>query len=112
MGLLSKASLADELPQAIRQVRQQRTYVAQTIRQALSLAGEVGADRLHSQEHLSPRELEVIRLLASGMTVGEIAAHLHRSKQTVSAQKVSAMRKLGLVNDAALFIYVQEHGLA
>jgi two-component system capsular synthesis response regulator RcsB len=54
----------------------------------------------------------VIRLLAGGMTVGEIAAHLHRSKQTVSAQKVSAMRKLGLVNDAALFIYVQEHGLA
>ncbi|MDP9031627.1 MAG: DNA-binding response regulator, partial [Pseudomonadota bacterium] len=29
-----------------------------------------------------------------------------------SAQKVSAMRKLGLSNDAALFIYVQEHGLA
>ena len=112
MGLLSKASLADELPQAIRQVRQQRPYVAQTIRQALSLAGEVGADRLHSQEQLSPRELEVIRLLASGMTVGAIAAHLHRSKQTVSAQKVGAMRKLGLGNDAALFIYVQEHGLA
>jgi two-component system capsular synthesis response regulator RcsB len=54
----------------------------------------------------------VIRLLASGMTVGAIATHLHRSKQTVSAQKVSAMRKLGLGNDAALFIYVQEHGLA
>ena len=52
------------------------------------------------------------RLLAGGLTVGEIAANLHRSKQTVSAQKVSAMRKLGLSNDAALFIYVQEHGLA
>ncbi|MFL1542884.1 response regulator [Pseudomonas sp. M5A4_2d] len=112
MGLLSKASLAGELPEAIRQARQQRTYVAHAIRQALSLAGEVGADRLHSQEQLSPRELEVIRLLAAGLTVGEIAAQLHRSKQTVSAQKVSAMRKLGLGNDAALFIYVQEHGLA
>lgn len=112
MGLLSKASLADELPQAIRLARQRRTYVAQAIRQALSLAGEVGADRLHSQEQLSPRELEVLRLLAAGMAVGEIAAHLHRSKQTVSAQKVSAMRKLGLGNDAALFIYMQEHGLA
>lgn len=112
MGLLSKASLADELPQAIRQARQGCTYVAHAIRQALSLAGQVGADRLHSQEQLSPRELEVIRLLAAGLTVGEIAAQLHRSKQTVSAQKVSAMRKLGLGNDAALFIYVQEHGLA
>lgn len=109
MGLLSKASLADELPEAIRQVRQQRRYVAQTIRQSLNLAG---VDRVHSQDQLSPRELEVIRLLAGGLTVGEIAANLHRSKQTVSAQKVSAMRKLGLSNDAALFIYVQEHGLA
>lgn len=112
MGLLSKASLAEELPQAIRQVRRQQPYVAQAIRQALSLAGQVGPDRLCSQEQLSPRELEVIRLLAAGMTVGEIAAHLNRSKQTVSTQKVSAMRKLGLASDAALFIYVQEHGLA
>ncbi|MBT2373761.1 response regulator transcription factor [Pseudomonas fluorescens] len=112
MGLLSKASLADELPEAIRQVRLQRCYVAYTIRQALSLAGEVGPDRLHSQEQLSPRELEVIRLLANGLTVGEIAANLNRSKQTVSTQKVSAMRKLGLSSDAALFIYGQEHGLS
>ncbi|TFF05933.1 response regulator transcription factor [Pseudomonas sp. BCA14] len=112
MGLLSKASLANELPEAIRHARQRRTYVAQVIRQTLSLAGEVGADCLHSQQQLSPRELEVIRLLGAGLTVGEIATQLHRSKQTVSAQKVSAMRKLGLGNDAALFIYVQEHGLA
>lgn len=112
MGLLSKASLADELPEAIDKVRQQRPYVARTIEQALALAGAVGADRLHSQHQLSPQELEVIRLLAGGKTVGEIAAHLNRSKQTVSAQKVSAMRKLGLISDAALFIYVQEHGLA
>lgn len=54
----------------------------------------------------------MIRLLVRGLTVGEIAAHLHRSKQTVSAQKVNAMRKLGLTTDASLFIYVQEHGLA
>lgn len=109
MGLLSKASLANELPEAVRQVRQQRCYVAHTIRQALSA---LGTDRLQSHEQLSPRELEVIRLLAGGLTVGEIAAQLHRSKQTVSAQKVSAMRKLGLSTDASLFIYVQEHGLA
>ena len=109
MGLLSTASLANELPEAVRRVRQQQCYVAHTIRQSLSA---VGTDRLQSHEQLSPRELEVIRLLARGLTVGEIAAHLHRSKQTVSAQKVSAMRKLGLSTDASLFIYVQEHGLA
>lgn len=42
MGLLSKASLADELPEAIDKVRQQRPYVARTIEQALALAGAVG----------------------------------------------------------------------
>lgn len=111
-GLLSKASLADELPTAISHARRNKVFVAQAIKQTLSLAGEVGPDRLLSGEQLSPRELEVIRLLAAGLTVGEIAAKLNRSKQTVSTQKVSAMRKLGLSSDAALYIYVQEHGLA
>lgn len=112
MGLLSKASLAAELPDAIAQVRRRRPYVANSIRQTLALAGEVGEHRLGNQEQLSPRELEVTRLLAAGRSVGEIATQLCRSKQTVSAQKVSAMRKLGLSNDAALFLYLQEHGLA
>ncbi|WP_025127568.1 response regulator transcription factor [Pseudomonas sp. PH1b] len=112
MGLLSKASLAEELPSAIARARQHKPYVAQAIQRALSLAGEVGPDRLVSADQLSPRELEVIRLLAAGHAVGEIASRLSRSKQTVSAQKVSAMRKLGLSSEAALYIYVQEHGLA
>lgn len=49
---------------------------------------------------------------SAGHTVGRIAAQLNRSKQTVSAQKVAAMRKLGLANDAALFIYLQESGMS
>ncbi|NWD05907.1 response regulator transcription factor [Pseudomonas gingeri] len=112
MGLLSKASLAAELPVAIHHVRQRKAFVAKSVRQTLAQAGEIGSHRLGDQEQLSPRELEVTRLLAAGRTVGEIAARLCRSKQTVSAQKVSAMRKLGLSNDAALFLYLQEHGLS
>ncbi|QXI29621.1 response regulator transcription factor [Pseudomonas vanderleydeniana] len=111
-GLLSKASLANELPMAIRHVRQGKVFVADSVRQTLALAGEVGTHRLGDREQLSPRELEVTRLLAAGRTVGEIAARLCRSKQTVSAQKISAMRKLGLPNDAALFLYLQEQGLS
>lgn len=110
-GLLSKASVAAELPTAIESIRQGRRYVAASVRRTLHDAGEYGADNLMPLEQLSPKELEVLRLLAAGHTVGEIAGRLLRSKQTVSAQKVSAMRKLGLANDAALFIYLQEHGL-
>lgn len=110
-GLLSKGSVAAELPAAIDSVVSGNTFVADSVKRTMLAAGDYGSDTLVAPEDLSPRELEVIRLLAAGHSVGAIAAQLSRSKQTVSAQKVSAMRKLGLANDAALFIYLQEHGL-
>jgi two-component system, NarL family, captular synthesis response regulator RcsB len=60
---------------------------------------------------LSKREVEVIRLYVSGMSIGEIAKKLNRSKQTISSQKVTAMKKLGIVRDAELFRYAWETGL-
>lgn len=56
---------------------------------------------------LSPCEAEVLRLFVSGLTVGEIADHLQKRKQTVSAQKMSAMRKLGIRRTADLYKYGQ-----
>lgn len=111
-GLLSKASLAGELPAAIKEVRRGELFVADSVRSVLSEARQHGPDGLLPADRLSPRELEVLRLLSAGHTVGQIAAQLNRSKQTVSAQKVAAMRKLGLANDAALFIYLQESGMS
>ncbi|KWT05624.1 response regulator transcription factor [Pseudomonas savastanoi] len=111
-GLLSKASLAGELPAAIRSVQRGEFFVADSVRRVLREARQYGPDALLPAEKLSPRELEVLRLLSAGHTVGQIAAQLNRSKQTVSAQKVAAMRKLGLANDAALFIYLQESGMS
>ena len=111
-GLLGKASMADELPAAIDSVRRGQPFIADSVKRILRKATDYGTDTLIAPSDLSPRELEVMRLLANGSSVGAVAARLNRSKQTVSAQKVSAMRKLGLANDAALFIYLQEHGLA
>lgn len=61
---------------------------------------------------LSKREVEVIRLYVSGMKINDIAVRLSRSKQTVSSQKNSAMRKIGVASDADLFKYALEVGLA
>jgi len=110
-GLLSKASLADELPAAVSHAAQGKPFIAESVRRCMLEAADYGSDTLVALGDLSPRELEVVRLFAAGNAVGAIALQLNRSKQTVSAQKVSAMRKLGLSNDAALFIYLQEHGL-
>lgn len=60
---------------------------------------------------LSVRELEVVRLFVSGFTINEIARRLQRSKQTVSAQKMSAMRKLGMRRNADLIKYGVEEQL-
>ncbi|KWH02241.1 LuxR family transcriptional regulator [Burkholderia territorii] len=57
---------------------------------------------------LTAREIEVVRLYGAGLTVGEIAVQLHRSKQTISSQKSSAMKKLRIVRDADLIRYAGE----
>ncbi|WP_345828052.1 response regulator [Erwinia sp. HDF1-3R] len=60
---------------------------------------------------LSPKETEVLRLLLRGLTVNEISAQLKRTKQTVSAQKTSAMRKFGVTTEFELYQYAQQMGL-
>lgn len=60
---------------------------------------------------LSPREKEVVALFVNGLTVAEIAARLDRRKQTVSTQKMNAMRKLNATNDAELHKFAVDLGL-
>jgi len=60
---------------------------------------------------LSGREIEVLRLYASGYSVTQIAEQLSRTKQTVSAQKNSAMRKMGIARDVDLFRIAYERKL-
>lgn len=77
---------------------------------------------LHSarQGHMAPvkpevqltlREIEVLRLLLRGFSVNQISGQLKRTKQTISTQKISAMRKLGASNDFELFQFAQGLGL-
>jgi two-component system capsular synthesis response regulator RcsB len=63
------------------------------------------------QVRLSAREQEVLRLYATGLSINDVAQRLHRSKQTISSQKNSAMRKIGVETDADLFKYMLEVGL-
>jgi two-component system capsular synthesis response regulator RcsB len=53
---------------------------------------------------LTVKEFEVLRLFASGMSVGDVAVSLSRSIKTISTLKISAMRKLNVDNDQALLI--------
>ena len=61
---------------------------------------------------LSAREWEVFQLYVQGLAVHEIAVRLQRSGKTISTQKRSAMRKLGLETEADLIDYARQIGLA
>ena len=63
-------------------------------------------------DQLSPRELEVVRLVVTGRTNREIASALSRSPKTVAGQLESAMRKLGVSSRTALAVCAVEAGAA
>jgi DNA-binding CsgD family transcriptional regulator len=62
-------------------------------------------------DQLSPRELDVVRLVATGATNREVAAALSRSPKTVAGQLSSAMRKLGTASRTELAVAALREGL-
>jgi two-component system capsular synthesis response regulator RcsB len=108
-GLVDKAAGMAEISLAIQAVEQGRTYVSTTFRQNL-FESQFNLKESETAK-LSPREVEVLRLFASGMTVTAIAERLSRSIKTVSRQKSDAMAKLGLKSDLDIFTYAREHGM-
>jgi two-component system response regulator NreC len=63
------------------------------------------------QDTLSPRESEVLRLLALGHTNGEIAGQLYLSRRTVETHRANIQRKLDVSSRAELTRHALEHGL-
>lgn len=108
-GLIDKAAGMSEISLAIQAVNQGRDYVSPTFKHSL-LQSQFDAEN-GVAARLSPREVEVLRLFASGMTVSAIADRLSRSVKTVSRQKTDAMNKLGLKSDLEIYAFAREHNL-
>jgi len=99
-GLLSKADPLEHILIAFSYLRLRERYYSPTIKRALT---EQDPSALLGLHLLSPKELEVVRLLVEGLTVSQVAAKLSRSKQTISTHKISAMNKLKISSNAELF---------
>ncbi|MGY3911313.1 DNA-binding response regulator [Aeromonas piscicola] len=108
-GVLLKKAVISELSDAIRQILSGHSYIGSSVK---TLLAEAGLDHQTGLVQLTPKESEVVRLLAGGMSVTQVAEYLHRSVKTISTQKKSAMLRLGLQSDSALFHYAKEQGLA
>jgi two-component system, NarL family, captular synthesis response regulator RcsB len=110
MSLLNKVESMEELACAVRFAGVGRRYLSTSIVSALAVAG-AEADALAEGPRLSPREVEVVRMFASGLSITEIARSLNRDVRTISRQKRDAMGKLGVQNDPGLFAFARAHGL-
>lgn len=99
-GLLSKADPLEHLLTAFSSLRLRERYHSPTIKRILSMHNSAATIGLYL---LSPKELEVLRLLVDGLSVSQVAAKLSRSKQTISTHKISAMNKLNISTNAELF---------
>ncbi|TVT81287.1 response regulator [Pseudomonas sp. H3(2019)] len=108
MAIVAKGASATELPLAIRAVGEGQRFVSESLRTAMAQSGSGSAS---PEPSLSAKEHEVVRMLASGMTVSEIAGHFNRSVSTISKQKNMAMHRLGLSTDVDLFAYARESGI-
>lgn len=106
-GLVDKTSPRHELLNAIVKVAMGRLYFCRAMRMAIDALCEPSGP----PPRISPRESDVVRLFAAGLSVSDIAARLSRSVKTISRQKSDAMRKLGLANNAQLYLYARENGL-
>jgi two-component system, NarL family, captular synthesis response regulator RcsB len=110
MSLLSKVESMEELACAVRLAGVRRRYLSTSIGAALAAAG-TETDALAEGPRLSPREVEVVRMFASGLSITEIARVLNRDVRTISRQKRDAMGKLGVQNDPGLFAFARANGL-
>jgi DNA-binding NarL/FixJ family response regulator len=103
-GYILKNALDLDLAGAVKKVAAGETVVDPSVNRPPSLKGE----RTHG---LTPRELEVLQLICSGMSNKEIAEELELSVNTVAVHRANIMNALGLHKTAELVVYAISNGL-
>src|SRR5258706_10861069 len=103
-GYLTKESAPDQLLEAVRRITSGMRYITPEV--AECIAQDWNRNPVQSvHETLSDREFEVMRLIASGKSVGDIAKDLTLSVKTVSTYRTRVLQKLHLRHNAELTHY-------
>jgi len=109
-GFLLKNSAASELFHAIQEVLQGRSYVTPQATQGLVGAILDGPEPGKKTEELSPRQREVLQLLAEGHSMKSVGQILKITPRTVAFHKYGMMQQLGITSSAELVQYaVKQH---
>ncbi len=114
-GFLLKSDAARDLIAAVEALQHNRTFFTSRVSQII-LAGYIGKTGSSSTQdltlpHLSPREREVVQLLAEGRSTKEVACHLNLSVKTAETHRSNIMRKLGLHSVSELVLYAVRNNI-
>lgn len=112
-GYMLRTSPPRQIVSAVQQLNVSEEHNAKGISKSLpDLKALANSSRgMADTRVLTPREEEVVRLLAEGLTVREVASELFLSAKTVEAHKLNLMRKLDIHNRASLVEYAYRKGL-
>jgi DNA-binding NarL/FixJ family response regulator len=113
LGYVLKESQPDELLAAIRAVHRGEAYLSPTVTKAVVtdyLAQRTGQNQ-PNHGYLTPREQEILRMVADGKTTREIGDLLHLSEKTVEKHRASIMHRLGMHSLSQLIKYAIRKGL-
>jgi two-component system invasion response regulator UvrY len=102
-GFMNKESAPEELIAAVRRVLAGGIYVSSGLAERLAL--ELNAEVRDVQDTLSHREFEVLRMIALGNTMSQIAEELHLGVSTVSTYRARILEKMGMTTTAELMRY-------
>jgi two-component system invasion response regulator UvrY len=108
-GYLTKSAAPEQLIGAFERILRGGRYISETVAERLAVAA--GGDAGAPHDRLSQREFEVMRGIASGETVGDIAERMHLSAKTVSTYRARLLDKMGMASNAELTRYAIQNGL-
>ena len=111
-GYLLKDILPDQMLQAIRDVYQGKSSLHPTIAHKIMAELEHGSAKSSTTEQLTPREVDVLKLIAQGLSNQEIAGRLNVSEGTVGKHVSRILDKLHLASRTQAALYALREGLA
>jgi DNA-binding NarL/FixJ family response regulator len=111
-GFLLKSDAGRDLVTAVEALQQHRTFFTSRVAEFV-LDGYLnpGRESLPAANRLTPREREVVQLLAEGKSSKEVAVALNLSVKTVETHRTNIMRKLDLHSVADLTLYAVRNGI-
>jgi two-component system, NarL family, response regulator NreC len=110
-GYIIKRAAETELIQAILAISQGNIYIHPALTKALVKDLSPHNSAGINAELLTPREIDVLVLLARGYTNRQIAEELNLSPRTIEGHRANLVSKLGIKSRVELMNYVEEHGL-